>query len=82
MSEACCDIWQKFGHPGGEVFATEHWRAVVRPKQATLGALVLISKRHALGLGDLAPEEAADLPRAAADAFFVEIGRASCRERV
>lgn len=66
MSAPCCDIREKFGHPAGEVLATDHWLVVVRPKQVTLGALVLVSRRHVLGLGDLRPDEAADLPLAAA----------------
>ncbi len=66
MSDSCCDIRAKFGHPEGEVLATDHWLVVVRPKQVTLGALVLMSRRHVLGLGELRPDEAADLPIAAA----------------
>lgn len=61
----CCDIWRKFGYPDGEVLHTDHWRVVIRPKQVTLGALVLISTRHVEALSALLPEEAAELPDAA-----------------
>ena len=62
-TDPCCDIWTKFGHPAGEIVRTEHWRVVIRPKQVTLGALVLISARHVEALSALQPAEAADLPR-------------------
>jgi diadenosine tetraphosphate (Ap4A) HIT family hydrolase len=62
----CCDIWQKFGHPAGEVLETKHWRVVIRPKQVTLGALVLISVRHVEGIAGLEPAEAAELPQVTA----------------
>jgi diadenosine tetraphosphate (Ap4A) HIT family hydrolase len=61
----CCDIWTKFNHATGEVLATEHWSAVIRRKQVTPGALVLICKRHVESVGGLSPEEGADLPVAA-----------------
>lgn len=62
---SCCDIWTKFGHDGGEIFATEHWSVVIRRKQVTPGALVLICKRHVESVGGLSAEEGADLPLAA-----------------
>ena len=58
----CCDLIEKLGHPGGVILTTEHWRVVVRKKQVTLGALILASQRHVLSLGELRPEEAAELP--------------------
>jgi diadenosine tetraphosphate (Ap4A) HIT family hydrolase len=61
-TNACCDIWTKFGHPAGEILRTEHWRVVIRRKQVTLGALVLISARHVEALPALTPAEAAELP--------------------
>ena len=65
-SATCCDLWAKFNHPNGEILRTAHWRVVVRPKQVTLGALVLISARHVEALSALAPAEAAELPQVAA----------------
>lgn len=35
---------EKFGYPRRLVVETEHWAALLRPQQATLGALVLGSK--------------------------------------
>jgi diadenosine tetraphosphate (Ap4A) HIT family hydrolase len=61
----CCDIWTKFDHDRGEVVSTAHWSVVIRRKQVTLGALVLICRHHAESLGRLSPEAAADLPVAA-----------------
>jgi diadenosine tetraphosphate (Ap4A) HIT family hydrolase len=60
----CCAIWSTFGYPGGEILSTEHWCVVIRQKQVTLGALVLISKRHVEALSTLEPDEAAELPNA------------------
>jgi len=57
-----CDLFDKLGHPGGEILTTAHWRVLVRRKQVTLGALILASRRHVLSLGELRPDEAAELP--------------------
>ena len=59
---SCCDIWTKFDHESGEIFSTKYWSAVVRRKQVTLGALVLICRDHAESVGGLSPEAGADLP--------------------
>jgi diadenosine tetraphosphate (Ap4A) HIT family hydrolase len=53
---------EKFGYGPGTVFEDEHWAAVVRPVQPTLGSLVLICKRDITSFGMLSPEEAAALP--------------------
>lgn len=62
---ACCDIWTKFSHDTGDILSTAHWSVVIRRKQVTPGALVLICKRHVESVGALAPDEGADLPVAA-----------------
>jgi diadenosine tetraphosphate (Ap4A) HIT family hydrolase len=62
---SCCDIWTKFNHDSGEILSTAHWSVVIRRKQVTPGALVLICKRHVESVGGLSPEEGADLPVAA-----------------
>lgn len=59
MSTACCDIFEKFGGEESRYFANGHWVAQVRPKQVTLGASVLIARRHAEGLAGLSPAEGA-----------------------
>jgi diadenosine tetraphosphate (Ap4A) HIT family hydrolase len=61
----CCDIWTKFGHESGEILTTAHWSVVIRRKQVTLGALVLICRDHVESIGGLSREAAADLPAAA-----------------
>lgn len=65
MSSACCDIWSKFGRETGEIFSTAHWCAVIRRKQVTPGAMVLICKRHVESIAAASADEAADLPLAA-----------------
>lgn len=52
---------EKFGHPVGLIAETEHWAVLARPKQATLGALVLAAKNDAEAFGDLPPASFADL---------------------
>jgi diadenosine tetraphosphate (Ap4A) HIT family hydrolase len=57
---------EKFGYGTGTLFEDEHWAAVVRPAQPTLGSLVLICKRDVTAFGDLTPDEGAALPGMAA----------------
>lgn len=47
----------KFGGPENQVAHYEHWSVLVRPKQATLGALVLVSNGPYTALSQL-PEAA------------------------
>jgi diadenosine tetraphosphate (Ap4A) HIT family hydrolase len=53
----CCDIFTKFETELGTYAENEHWLVAVRPKQVTLGASVLMLKRHAQGLAELTPAE-------------------------
>jgi len=62
---SCCDIWAKFDRANGEILSTSHWSVVIRRKQVTLGALVLICREHVGSVGGLSREAAADLPVAA-----------------
>ena len=55
----CCDIFEKFGGEKSRSVANDHWVAQVRPRQSTLGASVLIARRHALSLSGLSPAELA-----------------------
>lgn len=64
MAGLCCDIFDKFGGEGARVVAGDHWVAQVRPKQATLGACVLILRRHATSLSGLSEAELAGFGRA------------------
>lgn len=50
-----------FGYPQTKVAETEHWLVLVRPKQPTFGALVLICKEKAEAFSQLSPAAFADL---------------------
>jgi diadenosine tetraphosphate (Ap4A) HIT family hydrolase len=52
---------QKFGYPNTLLKEFEHWCILLRPAQATLGALVLASKHDATSLGALPVEAHAEL---------------------
>lgn len=50
-----------FGYPETRVAETDHWLVLVRPKQPTFGALVLICKEQADAFSQLSPAAFADL---------------------
>lgn len=52
---------KKFGYPHRVVLETAHWAAVLRPAQATLGALVLAHKSQATAFSALPQEAFVDL---------------------
>jgi diadenosine tetraphosphate (Ap4A) HIT family hydrolase len=52
---------QKFGYPATLVKELEHWCIVMRPAQATLGALVLIAKSEATSIAALPAPAYAEL---------------------
>jgi diadenosine tetraphosphate (Ap4A) HIT family hydrolase len=52
---------QNFGYPRSLVAETEHWLVLLRPKQPTLGSLVLICKEPVQAFSDVSPEAFADL---------------------
>ena len=58
---------EKFGYPGTLIADYAHWVVLLRPKQATLGALVLACKEDATAFGDISQEAASELKRAASD---------------
>ena len=58
---------EKFGYPDTLIADYAHWVVLLRPKQATLGALVLACKEDALAFGDISQEAASELKRATAD---------------
>jgi diadenosine tetraphosphate (Ap4A) HIT family hydrolase len=64
MAGPCCDIFEKFGGARARYHVGDHWVVQVRPQQATLGASVLIARRHALSLGGLSEGELVDFGRA------------------
>jgi diadenosine tetraphosphate (Ap4A) HIT family hydrolase len=50
-----------FGYPDSKVAETDYWLVLVRPKQPTFGALVLICKEKAEAFSQLSPGAFADL---------------------
>lgn len=51
----------KFGHPATLVAETAHWCVLVRPQQATLGALILVCKEPARAFSDISAAAHAEL---------------------
>lgn len=52
---------QKFGYPGSLLHDGTHWCVLLRPQQATLGALVLCAKSEVPALGQLPAEAFGEL---------------------
>ena len=52
---------EKFGYPATLVKEFDHWVVLLRPAQATLGAVVLAAKSDATALSELSPEAFAEL---------------------
>jgi len=57
----------KFGHPDSVIRDYAHWVLQLRPKQATLGSLVLIARSEATAFGDLSAPAFAELGTAVAE---------------
>ncbi|MGH8664500.1 MAG: HIT family protein [Burkholderiales bacterium] len=51
----------KFGDPATRIAQTERWSVLLRPRQPTLGSLVLVCRELALAFSDLSPEAFAEL---------------------
>ena len=51
----------KFGDPATRIAQTERWSILARPKQVTLGALVLVCREPVRAFSDLSPEAFAEL---------------------
>lgn len=71
---------EKFGHPRSVVADVGSWAVLVRPKQPTLGSLVLVSTENAKAFSELSPQAFADLREATAGIEralkgFVDYGR-------
>jgi diadenosine tetraphosphate (Ap4A) HIT family hydrolase len=52
---------KKFGYPGTLIKEYDHWVVLLRPQQATLGALVLICKDEADAFSKISPEAFSEL---------------------
>jgi diadenosine tetraphosphate (Ap4A) HIT family hydrolase len=57
----------KFGYPDTLIREYEHWVVLLRPAQATLGALILACKDEATQFSDISPAAFAELGSAVAD---------------
>lgn len=57
---------EKFGYPSTLIADYDHWVVLLRPKQATLGALVLACKEDALAFGDISEAATSELKKATA----------------
>ncbi len=51
----------KFGDPASRVAQTEHWTVLLRPKQVTLGSLVLICREPVRAFADVSPQAYAQM---------------------
>ncbi len=51
----------KFGHPQALVAETAHWWVLTRPRQVTLGSLVLVCKQTVTAFGDVSAAGFTDL---------------------
>jgi diadenosine tetraphosphate (Ap4A) HIT family hydrolase len=57
----------KFGYPDNLIAEYEHWLVLLRPAQATLGALVCVAKDKADAFSDLSPASFQELASVTAD---------------
>lgn len=69
------DTMKKFGYPGTLVKDYAHWVVLLRPQQATLGALVLACKEQAQALSQISAAAFAELKEVTAD---IESGLKRC----
>ena len=51
----------KFGDPATRIAQTERWSVLLRPRQPTLGSLVLVCREPVLAFADLSPEAYTEL---------------------
>jgi len=51
----------KFGDPGARLAQTDCWTVLLRPRQPTLGSLVLICREPVRALADVSPQAYAEL---------------------
>lgn len=67
MAEKPNDTMLKFQYPMSLVKEYGNWVVLLRPKQATLGALILASKEEAQAFSAISPEAFAEYPRVIGD---------------
>lgn len=61
-----------FGYPATELKEYAHWVVLLRPKQITLGTVVIANKSGALHLGELSSEEWAEFSEVVSDVERVQ----------
>ena len=61
------DTMTTFGYPESCVREYTHWAVLLRPKQVTLGSLILVCKDEARAFGDISPGAFVELAIAVAD---------------
>lgn len=66
----------KFGYPGTLIHDYRRWVVLLRPHQATLGALVLVCKDAAEAFGDISAEAFAEMQQVTGD---IEAGLSAFR---
>jgi diadenosine tetraphosphate (Ap4A) HIT family hydrolase len=71
----------KFGDPGTRIAQTAHWTVLLRPKQPTLGALVLVCREPVHAFSELSAGAYADL-RAVIRAIEPALREVSAYERI
>lgn len=55
-----------FGYPGTLIAELNHWAVLLRPRQVTLGSLVLACREQATAFGQISPAAVAELGQATA----------------
>ena len=58
---------QTFGYPDTLIKEYEHWVVLLRPKQVTIGSLVIAAKSEAMHLGELTKDEWAEFAQISSD---------------
>lgn len=58
---------QTFGYPDTLIKEYEHWVVLLRPKQVTIGSLVIAAKSEAKHLGELTKDEWAEFAQVSSD---------------
>ncbi|HLS87904.1 MAG TPA: HIT family protein [Burkholderiales bacterium] len=54
---------RKFGDPATRIAQTDRWSLLLRPKQPTLGSLVLVCREPVKAFGEVSPQAFAELQR-------------------
>jgi len=67
LPAAANDTMTKFAFPQSSVREYERWAVLARPKQATLGALVMVCKEDVQAFSEISAEAFAEMPRVVRD---------------